>query len=129
MKKNNGFSLIELMIAVSIMGILAAVIYPSYTEYVAKGGRADGISAVMRVANLQEQFYLDNRQYATDMNDLNLGADPFVTDTGLYSVDSTGTTSFIVVATALGKQASRDSACITIQINDIGEKSPAECWE
>lgn len=129
MNKIKGFSLIELMIAVAIMGILAAVIYPTYTDFVAKGGRADGLAAVMRVANLQEQFYLDNRQYATDMNDLNLGADPYVTDNGLYSVDSTGTASFIVVATAQGKQASRDSACITIQINDIGEKSPAECWE
>lgn len=129
LKLVKGFSLVELMIAVAIMGILAAVIYPSYTEFVTKGGRADGLAAVMRVANLQEQFYLDNRQYATDMTQLGLDADPFVTDNGLYSVDSTGTTSFVVVATAQGKQASRDSACVTIQINDIGEKSPAECWE
>ncbi|WP_112354082.1 type IV pilin protein [Shewanella benthica] len=129
MKTNKGFSLIELMITVAIMGILAAVIYPSYTDFVAKGARADGLASLMRVANLQEQFYLDNRQYATDMNNLNLGADPYITDNGLYSVDSTGTTSFTVIATAKGIQATRDSACITIQINDIGERTPAECWE
>ncbi len=129
MKTKKGFSLIELMIAVAIMGILAAVTYPSYIDYVAKSARADGLASLMRVANLQEQFYLDNRQYTTDMNDLNLGADPYVTDNGLYSVDSTGTTSFTVIATARGIQATRDSTCIMIQINDIGEKSPAECWK
>lgn len=96
MNKITGFSLIELMIAVAIMGILAAVIYPSFTDFVAKGARTYGLAAVMRVANLQEQFYLDYRQYATDMNDLNLGADPYVTENGLYSVDSTGTSNFLV---------------------------------
>ncbi|CAM3233374.1 type IV pilin protein [Shewanella violacea] len=129
MKIVKGFSLIELMIVVAIMGILAAVVYPSYTDYVAKGARADGLASLLRVANLQEQFYLDNRQYTSDMTLLGLGADPFVTSNGLYSVDSTGATGFIAVATALGVQASRDSACITMQVNDIGEKTPAECWK
>ncbi|EDQ00655.1 type IV pilin protein [Shewanella benthica] len=129
MRKTHGFSLIELMIAVAIMGILAAVIYPSYTDYVAKGARADGLAALLRVANLQEQFYLDNKQYATDMNLLGLGADPFVSDNGMYSIDSTGTASFTAVATAQGVQASRDSDCASIQITDIGEKTPGSCWK
>lgn len=129
MKKSSGFSLIELMITVAIMGILAAIIYPSYTDYVAKGARADGLASLLRVANLQEQFYLDNKQYATDMALLGLGADPYISDNGMYSIDSTGTTSFTAVATAQGVQASRDSACATIQISDIGEKTPGSCWE
>ncbi|MBE7215621.1 prepilin-type N-terminal cleavage/methylation domain-containing protein [Shewanella benthica] len=128
----NGFTLIELMISVAIIGILAAIAYPSYTDYIAKSARSDGIAAVMRVANLQEQFYLDNRVYAEDMNDLGLGANPFITDQGFYSVDSTGTTSFTIVATALGVQATRDSDCASLQLTDTGAKTPdnpVECWK
>ncbi|WP_108944272.1 type IV pilin protein [Shewanella halifaxensis] len=127
--KNKGFSLIEVMITVVILGILASLAYPSYVEYVAKGSRADGLSGLMKVANLQEQYYLDNRQYATDMTKLGLAADPFVVENGFYSIDSTGTASFIAVATALGAQVSRDPNCTTIQITDTGAKSPLECWQ
>ncbi|MCL1138934.1 type IV pilin protein [Shewanella pneumatophori] len=124
-----GFSLIELMIAVAIMGILASVAYPSYVQYVAKGARADGLAGLMKVANLQEQYYLDNRQYATDMTKLGLAADPFVVENGFYSIDSTGTSGFVAIATALGAQASRDSGCTAIQITETGAKTPLECWE
>ena len=125
----NGFTLIELMIGVAIIGILAAIAYPSYTDFIAKSARSDGLAAVMRVANLQEQFYLDNRAYAEDMSELIPGTDPFITDQGFYSADSTGTTGFTIVATAQGIQASRDSACATIQLTDTGAKTPLECWK
>ena len=127
--KNKGFSLIEVMIAVAILGILASLAYPSYVEYVAKGARADGLSGLMKVANLQEQYYLDNRQYATDMTKLGLAADPFIVENGFYSIDSTGTGSFVAVATALGAQASRDPNCTAIQITDTGARTPLECWQ
>lgn len=125
----NGFTLIELMIGVAIIGILAAIAYPSYTDYIAKSARSDGLAAVMRVANLQEQFYLDNRAYTEDMSELIPGTDPFITEQEFYSVDSTGTTGFTIVATAQGIQASRDSACATIQLTDTGAKTPLECWK
>ncbi len=132
MKKKSGFSLIELMITVVIVGILSAIAYPSYVNYVAQSTRSDGLAAIMRVANLQEQFYLDNRQYTADMTALNLGADPFVTEQGDYSVDTTvgsdGDT-MTVVATALGSQATRDSGCGVIRLTSEGVKSPSECWK
>lgn len=129
MKIKNGFTLIELMITVAIIGILAAVAYPSYTDYVAQSARAEAYTSLLRITNLQEQFYLDNRVYTEDMNDLSLGADPFITDNELYSIDSTGTTGYVVVATAQGVQATRDSDCASIQITDTGTKTPTECWQ
>ncbi len=125
----NGFTLIELMIGVAVIGILAAIAYPSYIDYIARSARSDGIAAVMRIANLQEQFYLDNRVYAEDMSELIPGTDPFITEQGFYSIDSSGTTSFTIVATAQGIQASRDSVCATIQLTAIGAKTPLECWK
>lgn len=131
MKKSSllGFTLIELMITVAIVGILAAIAYPSYINYVTKSGRSEGVAAVMRVANLQEQYYLDNRAYATDMTKLGLGASPFVTEHGHYSVASSGTSSFTITATAQGAQASRDSTCGTITMTSAGEQTPKECWK
>ncbi|MCG9711318.1 type IV pilin protein [Shewanella insulae] len=132
MNKNRlvGFTLIEAMITVAIVGILAAIAYPSYIDYIAKSARSEGVAAVMRVANLQEQYYLDNRAYATDMTKLGLGTNPFVTENGHYSLASVGTSSFTITATAKGSQASRDTTCGTITMTSAGVKGPsAECWK
>lgn len=130
MKLNKGFTLIEVMIAVVIIGILASIAYPSYVQYVAKSARSEGLAAVMRVANLQEQYYLDNRAYTTDMTKLGLSASPFITEHGHYSVTSSGMGTLTVTATAKGIQASRDTACATITLTSAGVKGPSEeCWK
>ncbi|GIU51629.1 type IV pilin protein [Shewanella sp. KT0246] len=127
--KRNGFTLIEVMIAVVIIGILASIAYPSYTDFVIKSARSEGVAAVMRVANLQEQFYIDNRSFAEDMTSLGLNADPFVTESAFYSVDSAGTNDYLITATAIGVQAARDSTCATITLTAAGVKGPSEeCW-
>jgi type IV pilus assembly protein PilE len=63
-----GFTLIELMIAVAVVGILAAIAYPSYTEYVARGKRSECKSALLRVAQFQERFYTANNSYTSDLS-------------------------------------------------------------
>lgn len=65
MRKHRGFTLIELMIAVAIVGILVAIAYPSYTNSLIKGNRANAKAFLLTVATKQQQFLLDNRAYAT----------------------------------------------------------------
>ncbi|MCL1044076.1 prepilin-type N-terminal cleavage/methylation domain-containing protein [Shewanella electrodiphila] len=129
MKKKTGFTLIEVMITVVIIGILASIAYPSYTGFIAKGARADGLAGLMAVANRQEQYYLDNRSYTTDMTKLGFNADPWVVENTFYEIDSTIAAGVLTIsATAKGVQATRDSACASITLTDSGLRSPEECW-
>ena len=68
--KNKGFTLIELMVAIAIVGILAAIAYPSYVDSVRKARRADAQAALTEVAQKLEAYYAKNATYTTDMQDL-----------------------------------------------------------
>ncbi len=65
-KAVSGFTLIELMIVVAIVGILAAVAIPSYTEYVKRGNRASARAALLEAQQFMERFYAANSRYTTD---------------------------------------------------------------
>jgi type IV pilus assembly protein PilE len=66
----HGFTLLELMITVLIVAILAAIAYPSYQSYLARAYRSEAYTALNQWANLQEQYFLDQRRYADDMSSL-----------------------------------------------------------
>lgn len=64
-KNARGFTLIELMIAVAIVGVLVAIAYPSYTNSLIKGNRAAAKAFLLEVVQKEQQFLLDNRAYGT----------------------------------------------------------------
>lgn len=66
-RKTNGFSLIELMIVVVIIGILATIAYPSYTRWVTETRRSDAQGALMDLAARQERYFSQCNSYTTDM--------------------------------------------------------------
>ncbi len=133
-EKNLGFTLIELLIAVAIIGILAGVAYPSYTDFITRSNRAEAQRELMRLANLQEQLFIDTRTYTIDMTELGMAADPYITETGNYSIDAVianaGTT-FVLTATAKSSQATNDTDCTTITVNEVGQQDGEHdfCWE
>lgn len=63
-KQETGFSLLELMIAVAIVGIISAVVYPSYREYIIDARRVDAQQALLSFANAMERFKIANSTYA-----------------------------------------------------------------
>lgn len=65
MQKTKGFTLIELMITVAVIGILAAIAYPSYTQYVVRANRGEAQAYLMDLAQRQQQYLMDARAYAS----------------------------------------------------------------
>ncbi|WP_320153180.1 type IV pilin protein [uncultured Tolumonas sp.] len=134
MRKLAGITLIELMIAVAIVAVLAGVAYPSYMRHILTSHRTEASSTLIRLANLEERYYLDNNQYGS-LFQLGLtatSAATYTTTNGYYTITiATPTTStYTLTATASGTQAS-DSDCVTYTLTQNGTKtssSSSSCW-
>ncbi len=127
METKKGFSLIELLVAVVIIGILAAVAIPSYQSYVVKGNRAAAQSFMMDLANREKQYMLDARTYV-DFTTLGVSAPADVSKhyTITISAPVASPPEFTITATPYGSQQISDVDPLTLKSD--GTKGPAAKW-
>lgn len=135
--RQNGFTLIELMITVAVIGILAAIAYPSYTQYVIRGHRAAAQAEMMDIANRQQQFFLANRSYASTLAAMSYTLPAEVAarygaaisvgnilNASCVAVSSGTVPAFVITFTPTGSQTS-DGA---LSLSSEGVKCPTAEW-
>lgn len=127
-KTVKGFSLIELMIALVVVGILVAIAYPSYESAMVKTRRASAQAHLMDIAQRQQLFLMDSRSYTSNLTDLKVTTPSDVSRYYTITVPvGTGTLpTFTATATPIaGSSQATDG---TLSLDSTGAKSPADKW-
>ena len=149
LKGNKGFTLIELMIVVAIVGILAAIAYPSYQEFVARSKRADAQGALLSLASAMERYFTENNTYCGSDNGGTAGTcvdgdspgiftDQVPVDGGnaYYNLTISTVTeapnTYTISATRTGSMSSDRCGDFTLtntNVQDIENSTDTDCWK
>ena len=145
---NKGFTLIELLITVAIVGILAAVAFPSYTSYIAKARRADARAQLASAQQWIEKFYSESFDYAqntaggastTAFNAQPFSQSPRVGDgNAIYvltlTVSASPATTYTLTATPVAGGSMSADVCGTLNLSNTGRRGAGSgdvlrCWK
>jgi type IV pilus assembly protein PilE len=144
-KGQSGVTLIELLIAIVLISIIAASAYPSYTRYVVRAKRTAGKSVLLQVADRQQQYFMDNKRYATSLTSLGYQENPFmIGDDGEYValadsdrvymivLNAPTPTQYWAIAVPQTMMATKDTQCGILFLLNTGQKGatgPSDnCW-
>lgn len=144
-QRQRGVTLMELLTVVTIIAIVASISYPSYTQFIIRAKRSAGTSMLLQLADRQQQFFMDNKQYAANMTGLGYATNAIsINDEGTVSdasddesvytisLSNTTATTYTLTATPLHRQAAKDTKCGKLTLTHTGERgqsgSAENCW-
>jgi type IV pilus assembly protein PilE len=128
-KRSSGFTLIELMIVVVIIGILAGIAYPSYEEYLTHSKRSDAKAALLQAQMAQEKYRANHVTYGT-LEQIGISS---LSPDGYYTIAVSNPTSTTYTITATPSRTQTDSTCGTFAVNQGGKDysgsyASSACW-
>ena len=131
-----GFTLIELMIVVAIVGILAALAVPAYQEHVRKGKRAEGRAFLLEVSGRMERYHFARRVYASDLTDLGYESEMPTSEEGYYTLRLAACADPCQEYELTAVPTFPDTRCLALAYNSKGERGRAvgssgtieQCW-
>ena len=144
--RHAGFTLIELMITIVIIGIIAAIAYPNYTRYVMETRRSDGQIALTQLAAIEEKFFTECNTYTINITaartcaagglglSLNSPGGNYILTAAPDPVTTKISTSYLLRAAPVGTQLAQDTVCGALTLNSVGVKSQlgpgtgGRCW-
>ncbi len=122
-RPSHGFTLIELMIVIAVIGVLAAIALPSFLDSVRKGRRADAINSLAQVQQAQERWRANNSSYTSVLADVPANLSAGVTPAGYYSIaiDAANGVGYTLTAQAVaGTSQASDANCSTLRVRMAG---------
>jgi type IV pilus assembly protein PilE len=148
LKKTRGFNLVELLVTLSVIGILAGVAYPSYQKQMQKTRRADATGALLGLANAMERYYTENNSYlgaaGTSGTPADTGApriyatqSPVDGGTKYYdlTINAATATTYTLRATPVSTGPQGSDKCQILTLTNAGVKgttasgmTAADCW-
>ena len=127
--KHSGFTLVELMIVIAIIGVLAAIALPAYQDYVKQAKRADAKSALLSVQLAEEKYRANNTTYGTLPQ---IGASATSPD-GNYTIEVGGLSATAYAATAAPSHSDPECGTLGITAADVrsetGSYTVDQCWK
>ncbi len=133
-QRQQGFTLVEILVVVAIISILATIAYPSYREYVNRGNRSEGQALLSDTSAAQERYYAQNFVYITEDADIGKLNTRTTSPTGKYTLSvssAAGDGGYTLTA----NQQFNDTDCGNLTLNALGVpgitgsgKTRDECW-